>query len=135
MRHGLEGLERVERQRAVERSADRQRVDGQQHRVAIRRRFGDRVGTKSAAGAGAMLDQHRLSDPFGQLVAEDTRHRVDTAARRERHNDADGSRRIALAEGFTGKAEGDEPDGKAPSTAASLQHSLDAIPGTTPELA
>jgi hypothetical protein len=104
--------------------------NGQQHGVTIRRGLGDRVGAEIAAGAGAVLDQHRLADPFGQLVGEDPSHRIDAAARRERHHDADVARWIALAKGIARKAKSDEPHVERPDQPRHWCHSLDLqIPG------
>ena len=65
-------------------------------RVAVGRGLGDRVGADVAPGAGAVLDQHRLSPALGHACADEARIEVGDAARRERHHDLDGLRGIGM---------------------------------------
>jgi hypothetical protein len=54
------------------------------------------VGADVAAGAGAVLDDHRLANLLAQLVGEQPRHDVGGAARGERRNEADRLGRVGL---------------------------------------
>ena len=103
LRDRHEILVHVERQRAVERRADRQAVGGEEDGVAVGRRLGERIGREIAARAGAILHHHRLAELLGELVAEEPGQGVDGAAGRERHDDADGPVRIALRQRAAGR--------------------------------
>ena len=52
---------------------------GHQQRVAIGRGLGDDVGADIAAGAGAILDDHRLAQRLGNSIGDDAR--ASTSAR------------------------------------------------------
>jgi hypothetical protein len=65
--------ERVERQVAVERGADRLAVGVLQQRVAVGRRLGDGVGRDVAAGAGAVLHHDRLAERLAELAGDQSR--------------------------------------------------------------
>ena len=62
-----------------------------QQRGAVRIGAHQFVDGKGAAGAGLALHQDRLADLLAELLADDARHHVDAAARRERHQQADRS--------------------------------------------
>ena len=96
---GAKSLIRVERQAVVERGRDRRAVGVLQDGVAVGRRFRDRVGGERAAGAGAVLDDHRLAELVGELAAEQPRQHVDRAAGRERHDQPDRAVGIVLGVG------------------------------------
>src|SRR5262249_7746577 len=63
------------------------------------------VGTNESANpnetvaAGAILDHHRLTPPFGQAVRKETGRNVRCAGRTERHDELDRSRWIGLRPG------------------------------------
>ena len=79
----------------VEARIDRDRAGvAEQQRVAVGRGLGDRAGADGAAGAGPVVDDELLaarSDSFG---GDHARHGVDAAARRIRHDQRDGPRRV-----------------------------------------
>ena len=113
LRDRHEVLVHVERQRAVERRADRQAVGGEQDGVAVGRRLGERIGREIAAGAGAVLHHHRLVELLAELVAEEPGDGIDGAAGRERHDDADGPVGIGLGQRVAGrKRQGRQRDRK-----------------------
>ena len=74
-------IHRVRRQRA------------HQQRVAIARRARDQLCTEAAAGAGTVVDQHRLAEALGQPGPDQPGADVEWTARRERDDEADGLRR------------------------------------------
>ena len=55
-----------------------------QQRVAIPRRARDQLRAEAAAGAGTVVDKHRLTETFRQLAADQPCAGVERAARRER---------------------------------------------------
>ena len=66
--------------------ADREHVVGdaaEPDRVAVRRRFRDRIRAQHAAGAGLVLDHEGLPGQFAHLLAEHARERVGGAAGRK----------------------------------------------------
>ena len=65
-----------------------QAAGGQQQRVAVGRRAGDRGPGETAAGAGTVLDHEWLLDELFHLPGEDARHHVAGPTRRK----ADGQR-------------------------------------------
>jgi hypothetical protein len=96
----------VERQRAVDGGADRLAVGVLQDGVAVGRRLGDRVGRDIAAGARAVLHDHRLTEHLGHFRADHARHRVDGAAGHEGDDDADRLARIGLGKSGAGMKRG-----------------------------
>ncbi len=64
--------------------------------VAVRRGFRRRLRREGAAGAGPVLDDDRLPEALGELVAEGARNDVDRAAGRKRHKEMDRLRRIGV---------------------------------------
>jgi hypothetical protein len=67
--------------------------------VAVGRRLRDLMRPGGAAGAGAVLDHHRMADRFLQPGGHDARKLVDRAARGERYHQPDRLRRIGLGAG------------------------------------
>ena len=67
--------------------------------VSVRRSLRDRIGAERAAGAGAVVHHDGLLERLGHLGREDARHRIDAAAGRERHHEADRLVRIVLRAG------------------------------------
>ena len=65
-------------------------------RVAVGRRFRDRVGADVAAGTGSIVDHHRLPGISDSLCPTICASTLDAAARRVGHDDADGAVRIVL---------------------------------------
>ena len=59
----------------------------QQQRVAVGRRLGHRLGADQGAGAGAVLDHHRLTQQRAELVGNLSRDAVEAAAGRLRHDE------------------------------------------------
>src|SRR5215471_15514643 len=86
----------IEAEVFIERCVDR--VEGARHqkRMAVRRRAHDRLGGDIAAGAGAVLDNERLAEPFRQPLADQPCNNVDVVACGEPDNDVHWSRRIGL---------------------------------------
>ncbi len=58
--------------------------------AAIGRALGHHIAAQHAAGAGAVVDDHRRAGAFGQLLADEPREVVGRAARRERDDDLQG---------------------------------------------
>ena len=67
-----------------------------QQRVAVGRGLGDEFGADRAAGAGLVLDDHRLAVLGDELLADDARDRIDDAAGGEGHDDVDRLARIVV---------------------------------------
>ena len=85
-----EVVERIVGQALVEKLVHHQRrIDRHEQRVAVGRRLRGRLGADQRVGAGPVLDQDRLAPVLAHLLADDARHDVARAARRERHDDAD----------------------------------------------
>ena len=86
----LEILLRIVAEVLVEADVDRERGAGrQQDGVAVGRGARDGVGRDAAAGAGAVLDHHRLLEDFLHLLGEDARHHVARAAGRKAEDQRD----------------------------------------------
>ena len=87
---------RIEAQGLVE-----QRMGGErpglrrEQRVAVGLGGGDIGGAERAAGAGSVLDDHRLAPALLQLVGDDARREIGPAARRRRDDDAHRVVRVA----------------------------------------
>jgi hypothetical protein len=74
---GMTILHRVERHLVVEARIDRElRERSQQERVAVGRRLGDAIARNVGAGAGDVLDHHRLAPGFRQLVSDHPRNEI-----------------------------------------------------------
>jgi hypothetical protein len=75
------------------------RVSGKcrhQQRMTVVGGLGDEPRADIARIPGAAVDDDRLAEILGQLLPEYAGERVDRPARRKRHNDGDGFRRILL---------------------------------------
>jgi hypothetical protein len=85
-----------------------------QQRVAIGRRLGDGIGADDAGGtARAIFDDEVLPDRLVELLHQNARDAIDRPARRKRHDDAHGARRIGLCRcGLLRR--GKEPNSKRP---------------------
>jgi len=88
--------ERVVRQVFVQRRFECERNAAHQNGVAIRRGVDGQCGSHRAARAGAVVDHHRLTPRFVELLSDDPRHEIGAAPRRERHDETDGLDRIRL---------------------------------------
>jgi hypothetical protein len=88
-RHGREGLERVVGQRLEQGLADGGAAGDQQQRVAVGRGRGHRLAGDHAAGAGLVVDDHRLAQGARHVLAHGARRDVGRAAGRVGHDDAD----------------------------------------------
>lgn len=64
-------------------------IDHQTDSVAIRR-LGHGIGRDVAAGAGAVVHDHRLAQGLGQGLGQRTRRQVRAGAAREAHQDTNG---------------------------------------------
>ncbi len=64
-------------------------VRADQQRIAVGRRARHELGADAAAGAGAVVDHHRLSERLADLIADDAADNVGIAAGRERHDQPD----------------------------------------------
>ena len=69
-------------------------------RIAVGRRRGDAGAAERAAGAADVLDRHLVAERPAHVVGHDARDHVARPARRERHDDGDRPRRIALCRQF-----------------------------------
>ena len=88
LNHRDEILHGIKRQLFVDRGAECVAVDGLQNRVAIRRRFRDRVRTDVAGRSAAVVHDERLTCGFGCAVTDNPRrwcpplHPLETERRR-----------------------------------------------------
>ena len=74
----------------VEALVDDQRArPGREQGVAVGRRLEDEFGAEIAAGAGTMLDDHRLAPARRERLAQQPRDQIRGAARARGHHDAD----------------------------------------------
>ena len=80
-------------------------------RVAVRRRVDGRLEREIGGGAGLVLDEHRLAEPFGEPLGQDPRHRVGRAAGRIADDPAQRSRRIIERPAFFAGGSGAAADG------------------------
>src|SRR5262249_36747434 len=81
-------LVRVVRQLLSHGRIDQQGIGGDEHRVAVGGRLGERRGRHDGAGARAVLDHHRLAAPaHRQEIGKDARHDVGRTASRERNEE------------------------------------------------
>jgi hypothetical protein len=94
---GLEIRDRVVRKRLEQVGRDGVRVHvAHEDGVAVGRGLRDHVGGDGAARAGAVLDHERLPEVFLQLLRDEARDHVGSAARRESHQHLRGLVRICL---------------------------------------
>jgi hypothetical protein len=120
-------LERIVGQLVIEARADHQRrVAAHEERVAVRRRLGDPIGCDVAAGAGDVLDDHRLAPAFGEPVGEETCGDVGRHARGKPDDDPDRLFRVARL--GVGVADDGEGGGDAGENAKQGSHAI-----TSPE--
>ena len=87
-------------------------VGRDQHRVAVGRSAGHGLRAEHAAGAGLVVDHHRLLGLLGDRRAERARQLVGGAAGGERHDEGQRPRRIRLAEGGGGGEQGGSGGGE-----------------------
>ena len=89
-------LHGVERHLVVEARIDRElRQRCQQERIAVGRCLGDAIAGNVGAGAGNVLDHHRLAPRLRELVSDHPRNEIGGPGRRETHDDPDRLVRIA----------------------------------------
>ena len=79
-------LEKIERQRFIERGVDGARGRHEQNRVAVRRRIDHRLGGDIAPCPAPVLDHHLLAEMLRQPLRHDPRHHVGGTAGRKRHH-------------------------------------------------
>src|SRR5262249_30557064 len=80
----------------VEARVDGVRAGDEKERVAVRGCARNRFGADDGAAAGPVLDDYRLSPGFGEFSGDDPSEQIGPAARRHRHDDADGLARVLL---------------------------------------
>ena len=86
-RHRSEIPDRIVAQRRIQELVGGHAGADDEDGVAVGVGMGDHVGRDVAAGAGLVLDHHRLAPDLLQAVADQARGDVGRAARRERHHD------------------------------------------------
>ena len=62
-------------------------VVGEENRITVRSAFDRGVDADRATGAGAVLNEHLLAQLAGQMLADDTSHKIKTAASCERYDE------------------------------------------------
>ena len=87
--HHFKIADRIVVELFVQRAADQVRVGGDQQRVTIRRRLGDKLRPDGAARARLVLDGDALLPQVLQLEREDARRRINCAAGGIRHHQFD----------------------------------------------
>jgi len=81
----------------IEERRDRVAARDHDQRVAVGRSLRRGILRNRPAGAGPVLDDDRRAAPaLGELVAKRARHDVDGPARRERHQEMHGTRRVGV---------------------------------------
>jgi hypothetical protein len=127
-RHRREIADRVVAQRRIEELVGGKPWPDDEDGVAVGIGTGHHVGGDVAAGAGLVLDHHRLAPHLLQAVADQPRGDVSRAARRKRHHDAHRSLRPFGAGGALGgmggacNCSGGEPD-----KTAALEHGRNSL--------
>src|SRR5262245_9063908 len=86
----------IETKLVIERGVDGIPTADHEQRVAVRRSTHDRLCADIAAAARSVLDNKLLTEPLRQPLSHQTRDDVGRTGRSERHDDADGPRRVAL---------------------------------------
>jgi hypothetical protein len=94
--HRYKGLGRIYACRLGQHDGiDHQRADGAQaDRVAVRRRIGHGLGPDEAAGAGAVVDHHGLTQRRVHGIGNQARHDIGGASGRERDHQTHGTLRV-----------------------------------------
>ena len=87
--NGGEVAHRIEGQAAVQRGVGGMADVVEEERVAVLGRLGDGVRANGAAGSGAVLDDHPLAEPGGELLGEQAGQGVGRAAGGEGQHHAD----------------------------------------------
>ena len=98
---GIEGEPREMREHRIRAQA------AHEQRIAVGRRSGRGFGADRSGAPGAVFDHDRLAGCLGQPLRDDAGERIGKAARRERHDDLDRSRRVVLAPGGSSRERGD----------------------------
>ena len=79
----------------IERRIDRRDAGVRHHDgVAVRRSLGGDAHADHAGDAAAIVDDHLLAEPGGDLLGDDPRHCIDAAAGRKRHDQGHRTGRI-----------------------------------------
>ena len=94
--HRSEVLYRIIRQLCIQARVDRVRARRRQQRVAVGRRIRHELRRKQAAGAGTIVDDHRLLQILAQVFREHAGEDIGAAAGRVTDDEPDGFRRIGL---------------------------------------
>src|SRR5262249_1479803 len=88
--------EKRETKVVVKRRVDRRRRVNHEECVAVWRRLHDYLGSDIGAGARPILDDERLAEALGELLADQARDNVGSAAGWITDNDAHRPRRVGL---------------------------------------
>src|SRR5262249_37080944 len=92
-------VQRIERHVRVYVRIDRDVAElNESDRVAVRRGFGDRLGAKISAAAGAIFNHDTLAQGFADILGGDARGDVHEAAGSRHNNETDGSCRIGFSQ-------------------------------------
>jgi hypothetical protein len=81
-------LRHVIGRRLVDGDCEREAARRVEERVAVSRGADHRLGPDDAGGSGAVLDHELLPPALAELLRQQTRHHIDAAAGRHRHDDA-----------------------------------------------
>ena len=81
LRHRRVIIQRVIRQLFVQARADKMCVADHEQRVAIRRRFGRRLGADGGARAGTVFNHYLLFEIFSKPLRQDAPRHIRRAAR------------------------------------------------------
>jgi hypothetical protein len=80
----------------IERHVDGMRAGDLEERVAVGGRARDRLQREIAAGAGPVVDDHRLAEPLRHCLTDEPRDDVGRAAGGNEHDDGYRPRRVGL---------------------------------------
>src|SRR5215831_17536088 len=80
----------------IERLVNRAGRAGQQKRVAIRHRMGDKTSADVGAGAAAVFDDDLLVETLRHCLCDEPRDNVERAAGRDRNDETDQLARIGV---------------------------------------
>jgi hypothetical protein len=95
-RYRRQVLEDIIGQAFIDERRRRDRVAGEQHRVAVGRRLRDDIAGDGGIGAGTILDDKILTEIRAELGGDSARQHVGTAAGCETHDDMHRPIRILL---------------------------------------